>query len=134
MISKTIHKYRKHFPSLKVYVCFDPADWDAPKSAKTIGKVRVQLDLNDCYGSRIYEKSIKPRSDATIEALVEKMCRKAIRDHVKSLRAKLKKAREDVKETKGKVALTHSEVKKIRSEMDRFTRFTARSKSWHARS
>lgn len=116
-ITNTVRKYRAKCPSLKVYVCHDPAAWNASKAAKAAGEVRVQVSLNDVYGARIYEKEIRPKSDATIVKLVDRMCQKAFRNHVKWLKQDLKKNREESSRARGKVGEVRSKARDIREQI-----------------
>jgi len=116
-ITNTVRKYRAKCRSLKVYVCHDPADWDASKAAKAAGEVRVQVSLNDEYGARIYEKKIRPKSDTTVAKLVDQMCRKAFRNHVKWLKQDLKKNREESSRARGKVGEVRAKARGIREQI-----------------
>lgn len=116
-ITKTVRKYRKQFPSLKVYICYDPASWDATKAVKVSGEVRVQVCLNDVYGARIYEKKMRPKSDKTIAEMVDRMCRKAFRNHLRSLKQDLKKIRGESSEARGKVVEIRSKTRDIQTQI-----------------
>lgn len=119
-ITKTIQKFRKHFPSIKVYLCHDPAAWDAAKAAKARGVVRIQLNLDNTYSTyscRIYEEEVRPASDAAVLKVLEKMYRKARRNHIRILKAQIKKTCEDVKDTKSKASNEYAKVKEMRAEI-----------------
>lgn len=122
-ITKLVRKYRKLFPSLKVYVCYDPAAWDASKAAKANGVVRVQVSLNDTYDSGIYETKLTPRSDEVIVKTVDSMCRKAIRNRVKSLKKTLTESRGEAKKARGQIVEAQTKAKDLRGQIKSLSGF-----------
>lgn len=115
---QTVRKYRKQFPFIKVYVCCDPADWEASDVEKIEGKIRVQLSLNNHISSRIYEETIKPISDATIVNAVNKMYKEAVENYVNNLKEKIKENEKEAERTRLVVTEINADNVELQKEIN----------------